>query len=53
MPRELLDNNSRFIPGDGVSPIVPMLRKLAEKGCAPDHFVRKEATFVEGRRLLT
>jgi 2-keto-myo-inositol isomerase len=32
MPRELLDNNSRFIPGDGVSPIVPMLRKLAEKG---------------------
>ena len=34
MPRELLDNNSRFIPGDGVSPIVPMLRKLAEKGYA-------------------
>ncbi|MEQ1579076.1 MAG: sugar phosphate isomerase/epimerase [Steroidobacteraceae bacterium] len=32
MPRELLDNNSRFIPGDGVSPIVPMLQKLAEKG---------------------
>jgi len=32
MPRELLDNTSRFIPGDGVSPIVPMLRKLAEKG---------------------
>jgi 2-keto-myo-inositol isomerase len=32
MPRELLDNNTRFIPGDGVSPIVPMLRKLAEKG---------------------
>ena len=32
MPRELLDNNSRLIPGDGVSPIVPMLRKLAEKG---------------------
>jgi sugar phosphate isomerase/epimerase len=32
MPRELLDNNSRFIPGDGVSPIVPMLRKLADKG---------------------
>lgn len=32
MPRELLDNNSRFIPGDGVSPIVPMLRKLVEKG---------------------
>lgn len=34
MPRELLDNNSRFIPGDGVSPIVPMLRKLAQKGYA-------------------
>jgi 2-keto-myo-inositol isomerase len=34
MPRELLDNNSRFIPGDGVSPIVPMLQKLAEKGYA-------------------
>jgi len=32
MPRELLDNTSRFIPGDGVSPIVPMLRKLADKG---------------------
>jgi len=32
MPRELLDNNSRFIPGDGVSPIVPMLQKLAQKG---------------------
>jgi sugar phosphate isomerase/epimerase len=31
MPRELLDNTSRFIPGDGVSPIVTMLRKLAEK----------------------
>jgi len=33
-PRELLDNNSRYIPGDGVSPIGPMLRKLAEKGYA-------------------
>lgn len=32
MPRELLDNNSRIIPGDGVSPIVPMLQKLAQKG---------------------
>jgi len=31
MPRELLDNTSRFIPGDGVAPVVPMLRKLAEK----------------------
>ena len=34
MPRELLDNNTRVIPGDGVSPIVPMLKKLAEKGYA-------------------
>jgi 2-keto-myo-inositol isomerase len=32
MPRELLDNTSRVIPGDGVAPIVPMLQKLAEKG---------------------
>lgn len=33
-PRELIDNNSRLIPGDGVAPVVPMLRKLAEKGYA-------------------
>jgi sugar phosphate isomerase/epimerase len=32
MPRELLDNNSRIIPGDGVAPVQAMLRKLAEKG---------------------
>lgn len=32
MPRELLDQQSRLIPGDGVAPIVPILRKLAEKG---------------------
>jgi 2-keto-myo-inositol isomerase len=31
MPRELLDNNTRLIPGDGVSPLVRILRKLAEK----------------------
>ena len=31
MPRELLDNSSRFIPGDGVSPLTAILRKLAEK----------------------
>lgn len=31
-PRELRDNNSQFIPGDGVSPIVPMLQKLAQNG---------------------
>lgn len=34
LPRELLDNNSRSIPGDGVSPLNAMLRKLAEKGYA-------------------
>ena len=34
MPRELLDNNTRFIPGDGVSPLVAILKKLAEKGYA-------------------
>jgi 2-keto-myo-inositol isomerase len=31
MPRELLDNTTRIIPGDGVSPLVRILRKLAEK----------------------
>jgi 2-keto-myo-inositol isomerase len=30
--RELFDQTTRLIPGDGVTPIVPMLRKLAEKG---------------------
>jgi sugar phosphate isomerase/epimerase len=34
MPRELLDNNSRIIPGDGVAPIDAMLKKLASKGYA-------------------
>ena len=34
MPRELLDNTTRLIPGDGVSPLVQILRKLAEKGYA-------------------
>jgi sugar phosphate isomerase/epimerase len=32
IPRELLDNTTRIIPGDGVSPLVHILRKLAEKG---------------------
>jgi len=31
MPRELLDNTTRLIPGDGVTPIARILRKLAEK----------------------
>src|SRR5215469_314261 len=32
IPRELLDNTTRIIPGDGVSPLIHILRKLAEKG---------------------
>jgi 2-keto-myo-inositol isomerase len=32
VPRETFDNSSRLIPGDGVSPLVRILRKLAEKG---------------------
>ncbi|MGE0158542.1 MAG: sugar phosphate isomerase/epimerase family protein [Gemmatimonadales bacterium] len=31
-PRELTNNNYRLIPGDGVAPVVRILRKLAEKG---------------------
>ena len=34
MPRELLDNTTRVIPGDGVTPLPKILRKLAEKGYA-------------------
>ena len=30
-PRELIDNDSRLIPGDGVAPMVRILQKLAEK----------------------
>ena len=30
-PRELIDNNSRLIPGDGIAPVERILRKLAEK----------------------
>ena len=32
MPRELLDNTTRLIPGDGVSPLTKILRKLSAKG---------------------
>jgi len=32
MPREMLDQTLRFIPGDGVSPLAKILRKLADKG---------------------
>jgi sugar phosphate isomerase/epimerase len=34
MPRELLDNMTRVIPGDGVSPLPRILRALASKGYA-------------------
>jgi 2-keto-myo-inositol isomerase len=32
MPRELLGQATRVIPGDGVTPLVKILRKLADKG---------------------
>ncbi len=31
IPRELLDNGTRDVPGEGVSPLVRIVRKLAEK----------------------
>ena len=31
-PRELIDNDSRLIPGDGIAPVVRMISKLVEKG---------------------
>jgi sugar phosphate isomerase/epimerase len=34
MPRELLDNGTRDIPGDGVSPLERILKALARKGYA-------------------
>jgi sugar phosphate isomerase/epimerase len=34
MPREMLDNTTRFIPGDGISPLTTILHKLADKGYA-------------------
>ena len=30
-PRELINNDSRLIPGDGIAPVVRIIRKLAEK----------------------
>jgi 2-keto-myo-inositol isomerase len=32
LPRELLDQQSRVIPGDGVAPLAKILRKLADTG---------------------
>jgi sugar phosphate isomerase/epimerase len=34
MPREMLDLTTRVIPGDGVTPLTRILKKLAEKGYA-------------------
>lgn len=34
VPRELLDNTTRFIPGDGGAPLNTILRKLVDKGYA-------------------
>jgi sugar phosphate isomerase/epimerase len=34
IPRELLDSSTRIIPGDGISPLTQILRKLSEKGYA-------------------
>ena len=31
-PRELINNDSRIIPGDGIAPVEGIIRKLAEKG---------------------
>jgi 2-keto-myo-inositol isomerase len=32
LPRELLDLQSRVVPGDGVAPLAKILRKLVQKG---------------------
>jgi 2-keto-myo-inositol isomerase len=34
VPKELYDNNSRLIPGDGIAPLTKILHKLSEKGYA-------------------
>jgi 2-keto-myo-inositol isomerase len=48
-PRELIDNDSRLIPGEGVAPVVPILRKLADKGYAGPLSVELfRAEFVSG-----
>ena len=48
-PRELIDNDARLIPGDGIAPVVRILRKLAEKEYAGALSVELfRAEFVEG-----
>ena len=34
MPREQLDNTTRAVPSEGLTPLVRILKKLAEKGYA-------------------
>jgi 2-keto-myo-inositol isomerase len=34
VPKELYDNNSRLIPGDGIAPLTKILQKLQQKGYA-------------------
>ena len=34
LPRELLDLQSRVVPGDGVAPLARILRKLVQRGYA-------------------
>ena len=31
-PRELINNDSRIIPGDGIAPVEDIIRTLADKG---------------------
>ena len=48
-PKELIDNDSRLIPGDGIAPVVRILQKLAEKqytGAVSVELFRDE--FVDG-----
>ena len=48
-PRELINNDSRLIPGDGIAPVVRILRKLTEKqytGALSVELFRSE--FVQG-----
>ncbi len=48
-PRELIDNDSRLIPGDGIAPVERILQKLAEKEYAGSLSVELFRTeFVDG-----
>ena len=48
-PRELVDNDSRLIPGDGIAPVVTIIEKLAAKGYVGALSVELfRAEFVEG-----